>query len=59
MEITRESVTKKLGFDPMRPPKIKTEPHVVDDATPSIWAPLSREELAFVIELRTGEKYIY
>lgn len=56
MGITRESVTKKLGFDPLNPPKREVKPDVVDDHTPSIWSPLTREELAFVFELRTGDK---
>lgn len=57
MEVTLESIKEKLGFDPFNPPKILPEnPFEVDDHTPSIWVPLSEEELAFVIELRTGKK---
>jgi len=54
--ITRESIAKKLGFDPLDPPDVKGEPDVCDDHTPSIWAPLNSEELAFVFELLTGKK---
>ena len=54
--ITRESIAKKLGFDPLNPPDVECEPDVCDDHTPSIWAPLNKEELAFVFELMTGKK---
>lgn len=54
--ITRESIAEKLGFDPLDPPEVKAEPMICDDHTPSIWAPLNREELVFVIELLTGVK---
>ena len=53
-EITLESIAKKLGFDPLNPPYPEVEPQVVDDYTPSIWAPLSREELAFLIKTTIG-----
>ena len=56
MEITRKSITAKLGFDPMHPPKWEGDINAVDDHTPSIWTPLNKEELAFVFELLTGEK---
>lgn len=55
MEISLESITAKLGFDPMNPPDIPVEPDVVDDHTPSIWAPLTQEELAFLCEILIGE----
>ena len=55
-EITRESIARKLGFDPLDPPKLKIAPDEVDDLTPSIWASLSVDEFAFVYELRTGKK---
>ena len=55
-EITRESIARKLGFDPLDPPKLKIAPDEVDDLTPSIWAPLNVDEIAFVVELRTGKK---
>ena len=54
--ITRESVEKKLGFDIFNPPLPENGSLDVDDATPSIWSPLTRAELAFVIELYTGQK---
>jgi len=55
-DITRESIKRKLGFDPMNPPASRTAPHEVDDNSPSIWAPLTTEERIFVYELRTGKK---
>lgn len=49
--ITMDSIKKKLGFDPMNPPKNESDDTwVVDDATPSVWAPLNKEELLFVLE---------
>ena len=54
-DITRESIKRKLGFDPMNPPASRTAPHEVDDNSPSIWAPLTTEERIFVYELRTGK----
>ena len=54
--VTLESVTKKLGFDPRFPPEIPHDGWRIDDSIPSRWAPLTREELVFVYELRTGEK---
>ena len=48
--ITLQDIEKKLGFNPKYPPVIKREPDVVDDTTPSIWAPLEPEELIFVME---------
>lgn len=55
-EITRESITRKLGFDPLNPPTLNIAPDEVDDLTPSIWAPLSVDEFAFVYKLRTGKE---
>lgn len=57
-EITLESITKKLGFDPMNPPYPEVEPQVVNDNRPSIWAPLTEEELAFLIEIDTGINFL-
>lgn len=58
-EITLEGIAQKLGFDPMNPPKYEPkDPFLVDDATPSIWAPLNEEELAFLYEKKTGRKPI-
>jgi hypothetical protein len=56
MSISRESIEKKLGFDPLYPPEFAGDPFEVDDVSPSIWAPLNTEELAFVYELLTGKK---
>lgn len=54
MEITRESIRNKLGFDPLDPPNLNSDPFEVDDKTPSIWAPLSDREKAYVLKLRNG-----
>ncbi len=54
VKITRESIAEKLGFDPMDPPEWNGDMYSVDDAVPSIWAPLNKEELAFVFKLHTG-----
>ena len=56
MKPTIESITKKLGFDPRYPPKREFDPWKIDDVTPRIGAQLEPEELAFVIELLTGER---
>ena len=53
-EITLESIEKKLGFDPLNPPYPEIDPQVVFDPEPSLWAPLTREELAFLIKYSTG-----
>ena len=54
-DITMESIKAKLGFDPLDPPKEENkDPFYIDDNKPSIWAPLTREELAFVFKARTG-----
>ncbi|MBR5430629.1 MAG: hypothetical protein IK116_08935 [Firmicutes bacterium] len=52
--ITIESIAKKLGFDPLNPPKLEQPIGFHDDYTPSIWAPLTREEKAFVLKIATG-----
>ena len=54
-EITLESIQKKLGFDPLNPPPDDdlNEWEIRDDI-PSIWATLSREELAYLIKIDTG-----
>ena len=57
-EITIESIKEKLGFDPLNPPRRKSELQVVEDNEPSIWEPLSREELAFLVEIKTGIKLL-
>ena len=57
-EITLESITKKLGFDPMNPPHPEVDPWVIDDTRPSRWAPLTEEELAFLIEIDTGINFL-
>ena len=54
MNITMERIVEKLGFDPMNPPEFKQEPDVVDDRSPSLWEPLTREEKAFLIKKMTG-----
>ncbi len=58
MEITLESITKKLGFDPRKPPDPTAHlgPGEIDDSIPSIWVPLNPREHAFVFELLTGKK---
>ncbi len=49
--ITLASLEEKLGFDPMNPPeREKRDTWAIDDATPSIWATLNREEMLFVLE---------
>lgn len=58
-EITLESITNKLGFDPMNPPYPEVEPQVVNDNRPSLWAPLTREELAFLVEIDTGVNFLH
>lgn len=52
-EITLQNIQEKLGFDPLDPPYPELEFGVVDDHT-NLWAPLSREELAFLIKTTTG-----
>ena len=56
-EITRESIARKLGIDPLNPPMPEGDPDEIDDASPSIWAPLTKEEKAFVFEQLTGDKF--
>lgn len=54
-DITMESIKAKLGFDPLNPPKEKNaDPFYIDDNKPSRWAPLTREELAYLIKQETG-----
>ncbi len=53
-EITLESIRDKLGFDPLNPPARKIEPYAVIDYEPSIWEPLSEEELAYLVKIKTG-----
>lgn len=57
MEITLESIKKKLGFDPSNPPKSDSDGWTIDDNKPSIWAPLTEEEKIFVIEKCFGMKW--
>ena len=52
-EITLQSIQEKLGFDPLNPPYPEVEPQVVDDRT-NLWAPLTREELAYLIKVTIG-----
>ncbi len=46
MEITLESIKKKLGFDPLNPPERKDDrdPFLIDDHTPSPYSVLTDEE---------------
>ena len=53
-EITLESLEKKLGFDPLNPPYPEVDPWAINDNRPSLWAPLTEEELAFLIRVTTG-----
>ena len=55
--ITLESIKEKLGFDSLNPPMPEGDPDEVDDASPSIWAPLTKEEKAFVFEQLTGDRF--
>lgn len=53
--ITRESITKKLGFDPMTwKPKLENE-WMVDDSQPNPFDILTTEELNWV--MKEGIKY--
>ncbi len=52
--ITLESIQKKLGFDPLNPPPDEFDEWEIRDDIPSIWEPLSREELAYLIKFKTG-----
>ena len=54
-EITLKSIEEKLGFDPLNPPRKEWIPDDVDDS-PSIWAPLTEEELAYLYFVMTGRK---
>ena len=49
-EITRESIARKLGIDPLNPPMPEGDPDEIDDASPSIWAPLTKEEVRVYTE---------
>ncbi len=55
--ITLESIKEKLGFDPLNPPMPKVDSYAIDDHTPSIWAPLSQEELEFLLKLDFGDRF--
>ena len=57
MDVSIEGITEKLGFDPMNPPKPDVDPYSIDDNTPSIWSPLTKEELAFLLKLWFGDKF--
>ena len=49
--ITLANIEEKLGFDPMNPPEREgCDTWTIDDATPSIWAPLNKEEMLYVLE---------
>ena len=55
--ITLESIREKLGFDPLNPHIPEIDYYAVDDSTPSIWAPLSKEELEYLLMLDFGDKF--
>lgn len=53
--ITVESIASKMGCDPFYPTRPKHEdPYYIDDVTPSPYEVLTKEELAFLIEVDTG-----
>ena len=56
-EITLESIRAKLGFDPLNPPEREVEPYAVDDHTPSMWGPLTKEEQAFLLRIQLGSVF--
>lgn len=57
MAITLQSIESKLGFDPLNPPPVEfKDDWVVDDHTPSIWAPLTEEEHLFLTEIEFGKE---
>ncbi len=58
MGITIESIAAKLGFDPMNPPTPDVDQYSIDDNTPSIWSPLTKEELAFLLKMWFGDKFV-
>ena len=55
ISISLESIEKKLGFDPLNPPRKVLKPDEVDDS-PSLWEKLSADELAYLIEITSGIK---
>ena len=54
IKMSLKRIAEKLGFDPLHPPKRDLDPFLIDDATPSIWAPLTEDELAYVHKKATG-----
>lgn len=59
MKITLNSIQNKLGFDPLNPPERKIDDWEIDDATPSIWSPLTEEEKLFLFEKMTGIRIVF
>ena len=53
-EITLESIQKKLGFDPLNPPPDNLDDWKIRDDIPSIWAPLSMKEKAYLLKIKFG-----
>ena len=55
---TLEKIIKKLGFDPLNPPKRKGEDSwLIDDNTPSPYSVLTIEELNYLIGVVKEKAY--